>query len=183
MWLWSFVCAPLDCKSCFLVLIFLFFLPLNWAFNTCSLSLCLCNPIMMENNWLGCSLELWQRKFQAPLQLGVVLYSLMTSSLRCFHWSMTQGNMEGSWCGSSTMMIKMATILEWRVMFRLLSVVCDNICVLLVCMWEIMWLWSLDSAISITQVYDWILCHTIQIMSYVSFKVCKHPLLAMLTKE
>ncbi|XP_035816923.1 non-structural maintenance of chromosomes element 4 homolog A isoform X6 [Zea mays] len=31
------------------------------------------------------NLELWQRKFQAPLQLGVVLYSLMTSSLRCFH--------------------------------------------------------------------------------------------------
>jgi hypothetical protein len=79
------------------------------------------------------------------------------------------GNMEGSWCGSSTMMTKMATFLQWRVMFRLLSVVCHNICVLLVCMWEIMWLWSLDSAISITQVYDWIFCHTIQIMSYYIF--------------
>lgn len=79
MWLWSFVCAPLDCKSCFLVLIFLLFLPLNWAFNTCSLSLCLCNPIMMENNWLGCSLELWQRKFQAPLQHYTTLMDLQVS--------------------------------------------------------------------------------------------------------
>jgi hypothetical protein len=102
-------------------------------------------------------------------QLGVVLYLLMTSSLRCFHWSRAQGNMEGSCCGPSTMMTKMAIVLQWRVMFRLLPVVCHNIYVLLVCMWEIMWLSSLDSAISITQGYDWIFYHTIQIVSYCIF--------------